>query len=83
MEYAFEYVFGGKEGFHQRNENQNGQQVAVAPHLRFDVRMADVQHTSDAESQGDDDSDGESLHYRTVPPVVKLTVVEEVGDFKQ
>ena len=39
--------------------------------------------TSDAESQGDDDSDGESLHHRTVPPVVKLTVVEEVGDFQQ
>ena len=83
VEHLFEHVLRGEEGLDQRDEQQDGQQVAVGPHPGLQVGMADVAHAADAPAQGDDNGHGQAAHDGTVPPVVELTVAEEVGHFEQ
>ncbi len=83
IEYLFEHVLRGEEGLDQRDEQQDGQQVAVGPHPGFQVGMADVAHAADAHRQRDGDGHGQAAHDGTVPPVVELAVAEEVGHLEQ
>ena len=83
IEHLFEYVLCGEEGLDQRDEQQDGQQVAVGPHPGLQIGMADVAHAAHAPAQGDDDGHSQAAHDRAVPPVVELTVAEEVGHFEQ
>ena len=83
VEHLFEHVLRGEEGLDQRDEQQDGQQVAVGPHPGLQEGMADVAHAADAHHQRDDDGHGQAAHDGAVPPVVPVGIVEEVGHFEQ
>ena len=70
-------MLGAEDYLDKSDEAQQGYVVAVAPYLGIVVRMADAEHTPDAEAKIGYDDDCELPCDWTVPPVEILAVVEQ------
>ena len=76
-------MFCGQEDFDQHDEYQDRYEVAVRPHLGFQVGMANGFHAPDADDESEDIAQRQTSHDGAVPPVVELTVAEEIGNLQQ
>ena len=83
VENLFQHMFCGQEDFDQHDEYQDRYEVTVRPHLGLQVGMANGFHAPDADDECEDNAQRQTSHDGAVPPVVKLTVVEEIGNLQQ